>query len=82
MKIATAFFTNFHDTQMVPFLSEYYRLQKSGSSNFLELLKMPRLQNYLSLATGTAEIIHRYHDVIAQSRLIIEMINKQYELKD
>jgi hypothetical protein len=82
MKLASTFFSNFHNTQMVPFLADNLRLGKDKTGNFTDILKMPRMQNYLSLGNTAAEIVGRYHLVMVQSRQIIEMIDKQYDLKE
>ncbi len=80
LQMGTSIFTRFQLEQMTPFLQENARINSDGVIlNTEELLKTPKLQNYLLFKNSIPGILNRYHAVMGQSREIIDMINRQYQ---
>ena len=65
------------------YLQDNLVVANNNTDNLAELLKVPRVQNYLVAGLDLArQIIEEYHSVMQQSREIIQRINDQYELQD
>ena len=82
MLVQTGFITQFHNQQMLPYLSDNAFLKEDGSSNIDEVIRAPKMQNYLLIGFSAIGALQRYHDVMEQSREIIAMIDIQYGIKD
>lgn len=78
LQMSNSYFSNFKTGNLFPFLFKNLRTDKEGKNNLSYIVQMPEMQNYLMIGNVSYEIIGRYHNVISQSRRIIEMINKQY----
>jgi hypothetical protein len=81
LQSSTLAFTTFKELQFFPFLRSHVMLNRDGTRNFSAVLRLPEMQNDLTMSGAAPEILDRYHKVMQQSRLIIDMINKQYRLK-
>ncbi|HEX4372948.1 MAG TPA: hypothetical protein VHZ50_06560 [Puia sp.] len=72
-------FTKQHS--LIPFVQEKLIQKKDGTNNLAQLFFLPQMQNYLASGGAASEAVERYHEVMAQSRQIIAMINEQYPEK-
>lgn len=80
LKLTTSYITEFKMQQMQPFLAKNIRFGNGDTTtNLQEVIEMPEMQNYLLIGGFGFEAMRRYHDIIAESRNIIDMINKQYQ---
>jgi len=78
--LSNTMFSNIKNEHLVPYLLDNLRYTNDSTSNLPDLLKQPVMQNYLSFRSSSDEVLERYHDVMQQSRKIIEMIDEQYDL--
>ena len=73
-------FSNFKNQLFIPYLLQNMR-PSSDSNQVITLFKQPIMQNYFNYRTTSDEVIPLYHDLMEQSRNIIQMINEEYDLK-
>jgi len=76
--VATDEFTSLQQNHIAPFLTERLIIQSNGKQNLNEILQIPQMQNFLIYSGLSSLIISRYHTVMAQSREIILLIDRQY----
>jgi hypothetical protein len=77
--VATDEFSSLQRNHIAPFLAERLVLQSNGKQNLNEILQIPQMQNFLIYSALSSVIISRYHDVMAESREIILLIDRQYD---
>lgn len=73
-------FSNFKNQQFIPYLLQNMR-SNSDSNQIITMFKQPVMQNYLNYRMATDEVIQRYEALMQQSRIIIRMIDEEYDLK-
>ena len=81
LRLSSDIFTNFKNQQFIPYLLQNIP-PNSDSTHFIAVVKQPVMQNYLNYSTTAEEVIDRYHQLMQQSRIIINIIEEEHELKE
>lgn len=83
MMVALTTTTNVYNNLKLDFqdllLQRRRRAERTGD-NLFELLQLDLIRNYCLDLRYTTGVVKRYDDAIAQARLIVSMINKEYSL--